>query len=137
MNMATTSRDLNTRKAKFGLVQVREGARVTVPNGKRKTVVTVGDKTRYPDAKYEVRCLTCGKAWPKIEAMIAEHPAAAAMVEAEEVHPWGWFSSDPTERPETPPKGATEAQAAEIEAKNKAIPKIGLVSDDLRPWAES
>lgn len=125
----------------YGLNKLRNGAQLALPQdpkssakkgGKKERVIliTVGDKTRHPHAKFVARCMTCRKDWGNPTEMVADHPPLKEMIESEEIHSWCFHSDEPSESPEPIPEGASKEERKAIEARNMAIPKIGYVSDD-------
>src|SRR5690242_2739241 len=95
-SISTTEGDdmtMQHREIRYGMIKLKNGVRVLVPDGKKKIQVTVGDRTRYPDAKVVARCLTCKKDWPTDALMVAEHPSAQQMKDAQEVHLWAFYSA--------------------------------------------
>jgi hypothetical protein len=117
---------------KYGTLKLKSGARVKVPIGKGHGSVTVGDKTRHPGATFSARCVTCRRDFENEAELVAAHPPLREMVENQEVHVWAYFSAQPASEPEAVPEGASKDERKAIEARNAAIPQIGLVSDE--PW---
>lgn len=114
----------------YGTVKLKKTARVKVPIGKGHGSVTVGDKTRYPKATFLVRCITCKGEYADELELQAAHPPLKEMVENQSVHVWAYYSDELAAEPEPVPDGASKDERKAIEARNAAIPKIGLVSDE-------
>lgn len=123
---------MQKHEIRYGLLKLLQGASVTVPVGKGRGSVTVGDATRYPAANFVCRCVTCRQDFPTEAEMRAAHPPLKEMIESESVHVWAYFSEELAEEPELVPDGTSKDERKAIEARNAAIPKIGLVSDE--PW---
>lgn len=121
---------MNERTIQYGVLKLKAGARVMVPNGKKQQSVEVGDKTRHPGAKFVCRCITCKEDFADEAALLKGHPPIKEMIESESVHVWAFFSESPTEEREEAPKGATPEQRKEIDDRNAALPRVGLVSDE-------
>jgi hypothetical protein len=114
----------------YGTLKLKKNARVKVPLGKSFGSVTVGDKTRHPKATFIIRCITCKGEYADEAELVAQHPPLEEMVENQSVHVWAYYSDEPAAEVEPIPEGASKDERRAIEARNAAIPKIGLVSDE-------
>lgn len=123
---------MQKHEMRYGLLKLLQDASVVVPIGKSRGSVKVGDMTRHPAANFVCRCITCKQDFADEKELRAAHPSQKEMVEQEMIHVWAFYSDDPAEEPELVPDGVHKDERKAIEARNAAIPKIGLVSDE--PW---
>jgi len=82
---------------KTGLLKMKVGSNHVIKEKKRGQPgesVTVRDRGQYPEAKMVVRCLKCRKDYKTEKEMVADHPTAAEMKEANEAHVWGFWSDE-------------------------------------------